>query len=465
MAFRIGKANLVKSIAELREADYSGSPQLSTIYQRLVKGREQFGKVMEKDMKAVMQISALDLALKHHTDRMTELSQHVSSSSNVIYGAAAETTHVTTEISNQHEELTSTILEASEETKNVYAKIEQGQSELTVIKELSDQSIGISEEMQKDMNELFEVINRMNEVIAGINAISSQTNMLALNASIEAARAGEAGRGFAVVADEIRSLAEETRKLTGNMGEFVEGIRGASEKSSKSAASTVESLGTMTEKIATVWEINEENQRNVSKVSDSITSLAAVSEEISGSMSELENQMSSIHEQCESLNTDTSYMKQVTDDLKTVTRPVTDIEKELDEAAKLMGKMTEDAFFMLEGREFAKYIVNAVTAHKKWLETLKKMVDERMVLPLQLDDTKCGFGHFYYAMKPKHPQVKQIWDALGGKHKHFHEYGSGVIQALFQENYVKAEQIYREADQYSKELIAELEKVKNILEA
>lgn len=75
------------------------------------------------------------------------------------------------------------------------------------------------------MNALFDVIARMNEVIAGIDAISMQTNLLALNASIEAARAGEAGKGFAVVADEIRGLAEQTQKLTGDMGNFVEGIR------------------------------------------------------------------------------------------------------------------------------------------------------------------------------------------------------------------------------------------------
>ena len=42
--------------------------------------------------------------------------------------------------------------------------------------------------MQKDMDHLLEVINRMNEVISGIDSISLETNLLALNASIEAAR-------------------------------------------------------------------------------------------------------------------------------------------------------------------------------------------------------------------------------------------------------------------------------------
>ncbi len=450
----IGKNNseLIKAVSQLRPADYSKDPELDSIYQRLLNAREQFVEIFEKNIKAVMQISSLDLTMQHETDKILTITQDIESATEALFGASSDSASANS--NNQQDSLTSTIVNVSSEIKEVHSKIEDCQNELTGIRELSAQTIEISRAMQSDLDNLLNVISHMSEVIAGIDSISMQTNLLSLNASIEAARAGMAGRGFAVVAAEIRELAAKTQELNGNMGSFVDAIKDASKKSSNSAAETITALGTMTEKINNVWALNDENQSRVSIVDDSMSSITAVSEEIGHSMSQMENQ----------LKDSTDFMRNVSQELKTATEPVVDIEKTLDDSVKQMGFMSEDTFFQLKGKEFAKHIRNAITAHRTWLRNLQNMVYKRSIMPLQLDSTKCGFGHFYYAMTPNIPNAKPIWDALGSKHEKFHKYGGQVIDALDQDDYDTAEQLCNDAAAYSQELIADLETILKMID-
>lgn len=443
MAMKKRKAALMKAVSKLENTDYSREPELNSIYQRLSHGRKQFAEIFEKNIKAVMQISSLDLTMQHQTDKIIDIAHKVTKATETIFGAAAG------HANNQHEELTNTIIKVSEETDEVYRKIESGQNELTSIRELSEQTISVSRQMQKDMDELINIISHISNVISGIDSISMQTNLLALNASVEAARAGEAGKGFSVVANEIRALAEDTQRLTRNMSSFVDSMKSASEQSVHSSTNTIESLSSMADKINNVWALNNDSQRCISNVNESVSSIAALSEEISSSMTEMENQL----KDC------TEFMQQVGHDLQKAAEPVVDIEKTLDTTVKQMGDMTKDAFFHLENEEFAEYMQSAISSHRTWLGNLQKMVCSREIIPLQLDSSKCGFGHFYYSMTPDIPGVLPIWEGLGNKHRKFHTYGMAVINALNSRNYAEAERIYWEAENYSKELISDMEKI------
>lgn len=443
MLNRKNKVVLMKAVSELKQADYSREPELGKIYDRLADGRKQFADVFDKNINAVMQISSLDLTMQYQTHKIIDISDKIAKATETTFGTTTSST------GNPQEELTNTIIHISEETDEVYKKIEEGQNELTSIKDLSAETLAASNEMQSDMDELIDLINHISSLLSGIDTISLQTNLLALNASVEAARAGEAGKGFAVVAGEIRELAEETQKLTKDMGTFVENMKHASKKSVQSSGSTIRSLSSMANKITNVWELNDMSKRHVSQINDSISSMASVSEEISSSMTEMENQ----------LLESTEFMRNVGRELKQATEPVVNIEETLDESIKKMGCMSKDSFYQMENTEFVKYMNTAISSHQTWLSNLKKITDSRNITPLQLDSTKCGFGHFYYAITPNIPGVLPIWKELGDKHKKFHTYGRIIINAIKNKDYGKAAQVYREAETYSRELISDMEKI------
>lgn len=450
---------LVHALSEMKDIEYGVDSEIDNIHQRLKKGRDTFAKIYDLDVNVVAEISALDLEIKFYIKQLMEIAGSVAEATKSIHSASADSTEVAAVVAERHEDLTNTIINVSEQSNSVYEKIDSSQQSLTEIRKLSENTIEVSEKMQSDMNQLSEIINHMNEVIVAINAISSQTNLLSLNASIEAARAGEAGRGFAVVADEIRSLADETKKLTDDMGSFVASVQSAAEESVNSVAGAIVSLEEVNTRIKEVWSLNEENQSHLAGITESISNLAAVSEEISSSMNEIEARSSEIEESCQILQEDTGKLKDVGDNCSVSIKPIEAVEKKMDDVLVQMGAMSSDVFYAFSQKELTEQIDTAIQAHKNWVQKLETIIESQSIIPFQVDGNKCKFGHFFNSINPDNSAMKKVWNEIGEKHKNLHKMGAQVISAMFDEDYGKAKSIYKDVVSLSQDLMNQLEHI------
>ncbi|MBR6228963.1 MAG: methyl-accepting chemotaxis protein [Eubacterium sp.] len=121
-------------------------------------------------------------------------------------------TSMSDEVMTRAEELRESTKSASNKTRNMYENV----------RVKSDEAIESSK-----------AVDKINELTETIMSISSQTSLLALNASIEAARAGEAGKGFAVVASEIGNLAGQTSSAVADIDTIVGEVHEAVDRMSE----------------------------------------------------------------------------------------------------------------------------------------------------------------------------------------------------------------------------------------
>lgn len=113
--------------------------------------------------------------------------------------------------------------------------IHTGMEKIRMLGESAKETIDATEQVCDNIESLRMETDKINEFVSVITDISSQTNLLSLNASIEAARAGEAGRGFAVVAEEIRNLADSSANAAREIRNNVDVINEQTNESVESA--------------------------------------------------------------------------------------------------------------------------------------------------------------------------------------------------------------------------------------
>lgn len=166
-----------------------------------------------------------------------------------------------------------------------------------------DESIAVIEALAQELSRASEAMtllaqhsNEIGTVVDVIQAISEQTNLLALNAAIEAARAGEQGRGFAVVADEVRSLAKRTQDSTEEIQKMIQRLQQGARDSMQMMQSGTEQVKLSVDKSLMVRDALQQILNSIEEINALNAQIATASEEQSSVTEEININITNISE-------------------------------------------------------------------------------------------------------------------------------------------------------------------------
>lgn len=320
---------------------------------------DEIGLIIEKMKELTQSLGSIVGKIRNSSDTMSSNSYELNDTSsqtlaanNEISKAVEDVAEGSTGMAASISKINENLLEMSNETKDINASVDEIKNQTTAvqdsskimndkIKSMQDSSHKMDEgisAISKRIETVNTTVDKVSNIVSVIEEISSETNLLSLNASIEAARAGDAGKGFAVVAQEIRVLSDNTNTELENIKQIISSLveecrycvqaSGAivedNAKQKEEIKAVLDEFGSLDEQIQKTAEKADEIEElvtamielndDITKSSNSLTDVsaanAAATEEMNANIEELNAMMHGVSEMAEHMNNESDGLKE-----------------------------------------------------------------------------------------------------------------------------------------------------------
>lgn len=320
---------------------------------------DEIGLIIEKMKELTQSLGSIVGRIRNSSDTMSSNSYELNDTSsqtlaanNEISKAVEDVAEGSTGMAASISKINENLLEMSNETKDINASVDEIKNQTVAvqdsskimndkIKSMQDSSHKMDEgisAISKRIETVNTTVDKVSNIVSVIEEISSETNLLSLNASIEAARAGDAGKGFAVVAQEIRVLSDNTNTELENIKQIISSLveecrycvqasgtiveDNAKQKEEIKAVldefgsldeqiqKTAEKADEIEELVTAMIELNDDITKSSNSLTDVSAANAAATEEMNANIEELNAMMHGVSEMAEHMNNESDGLKE-----------------------------------------------------------------------------------------------------------------------------------------------------------